>query len=122
MLALLTVRCYPRNAWKSSRLGLRVEVLQRLDIGNLMVLTHGVEAGKRVPDAGCSVGLRHSRTEHGVRCAIRLRTGCHVISPGDVMLVQEVREVGPGIVRGRDGSAALFFLLLSAGLNQVGNA
>src|SRR5579875_2379228 len=65
-----------------------------------MILTHSVEVWERVPDPGCPRVLRHRSTEHLVVRAVRLAALLYVVAPADAVLVQEICEIGPGVVRG----------------------
>ena len=77
----------PRHCRQLPRPGGSKKRLQRRDVLQLPVLSHGVEVRQRVPDARCRRLLRDGRAEHRV-----------VGAPRNVVLVQQIREIGPRVV------------------------
>ena len=75
-----------------------VEVAERLDVAELVVLLHRVEARQRVPDARSRRALWYVPAEHLAVRAVGLAAVRHVVAPAHVVAVQEPRQVGPRIV------------------------
>ena len=75
------------------------EVRDRGHVAELVVVADRVEPGQRVPDPRRLGTLPESRADHRARLAVRLTAGEDVVPPGDVVLMEQVREVGPGVVR-----------------------
>ena len=102
------VRVDPRDRRQGAVLGRGEEVRQRLDVAELVVLGDVGERRQRVPDPGRLRSLLDRRARHrGVVLAVGLGALEHVVGPGDVLLVQQVGDVGPGVqqlavVRGRE--------------------
>ena len=66
----------------------------------LPVLLDGVEVRQRVPDARRLRALLDGFADHRVVLAVRLGAAEDVVTPADVTLVQQIREIGPRVVRG----------------------
>jgi len=100
MLAHLVVRDHPRNRRKRSIPRRAVEVADRGDVAELVVGADGVEPRKRIPDSRRpGVLLLRMADDRGVVCAIRLTALEDVVAPGNAVLVQQVRQVGPWVIR-----------------------
>jgi hypothetical protein len=65
--------------------------------GELMVLMHVGEVRQRVPDSGRAGALLSllASAQSRVVCAVRRSAPRHVVPPTDVMLVEQVGEIGP---------------------------
>ncbi len=108
MLAVGTAGRDPGNGRQVAILG-GVEIVGDIgDVVQLTVLLDGVEVGQRIPDAGGLGPLLGGRAAHRVVRAVGLGAAFDVIPPADLALVQQVGEVGPGIIGcGRAGLAAM---------------
>ena len=98
MLAHRLCRRDPRHRGQRPGVHGGEEVAQRRNVPELLILAHGVEVRKRVPDARRLRVLRHRCAEHLAVGAVGLRALGDVVAPADVRLVQQVRQVGPRVV------------------------
>src|SRR5262249_53029201 len=84
----------PADAGQRPVGGVGVELRHRHHVTELVVLVHGGEVGKWVPDLGRLSGIG---------------------APADVVLVQQIGQVGPGVVR-RLGGGVVVVTVVGAGL------
>ena len=98
MVADRVARNQPRDGGKASLARIAEEPAHGLDVAHLPVLVHGCEPRQRVPDPRRRRALSNRAADHLVLGAVRLRSGEDVVAPGDMAHVQQVREVGPGVV------------------------
>ena len=99
MLAHAVVRDHPRHGGQLPATCGGEEARDRRDVVELMVTPDRREVREGVPDPRRLRALKHRATGHRAGLAVRLLTGEDVVAPGDVMLVHQVREVGPGVLR-----------------------
>ena len=79
-------------------------MVDRRHVAGLAVGFHVAEPRKGVPDAGNVRDLLALCADHGVVFAIRLGAVGKVVSPADVVLVEQVGQIGPGVgIRVRRG-------------------
>ena len=69
------------------------------DVLELAVLPDRVEVRQRIPDAGRRYSLRDGFADHRVVLAVGFGAAEYVVAPAHVVLVQEVREIRPRVVR-----------------------
>ena len=98
MLADALRRCDPRDRRERALARCPVEVAERLDVAELVVLLHRVEARQRVPDARSRRALWYVPAEHLAVRAVGLAAVRDVVAPAHVVAVQEVRQIRPRIV------------------------
>src|SRR5713101_7710196 len=98
MLAVLPVGDNPGDGWESSVLRGSIELRELLDVAKFAVLLDRVKIGQRVADIGraCMLGL--GLAGHSVILAVRLCPIGYIVGPGYVGFVEQVGEIGPGII------------------------
>jgi hypothetical protein len=101
MLADLVRRRDPRDGRKRARPRRPHERAERPDVAQLVILGDRLEPRKGIPDARSARVLRNRLAEHRPLAAIRLPSTLDVVAPAHVVRVEEVREVGPVVVRNR---------------------
>ena len=77
------------------------EVADGDDVPELVIRSDGREPRQRVPDSGRLRVLLLRPAEHPVVRAVRFAALEDVVAPRDVVLVEQVGEVGPGVLRRR---------------------
>src|SRR5581483_5724846 len=71
------------------------------DVAQLAVLPDIVEQRERVPNPGALVALRPRRADRLAVLAVGFAPVLDVVAPRDVVLVEEVGDVGPRVVHRR---------------------
>src|ERR1700690_894295 len=89
----------PTDRGQRSLVGILIEVGDVGDILKLAILFDRVKKGQWIPDAGRFGILVYRRAVGGIIGAVGFRTGLDVVLPGDLILEEQVGQVGPGIVR-----------------------
>src|SRR5512140_1787160 len=76
------------------------ELANASNIGELSILLNSVEVGKRIPDSGRAGPLSHRRAVCRVIRTVRLGSRFNIVSPGHMVLMEQISQVGPCIVGG----------------------
>src|SRR5262249_29341472 len=100
MLAVGEVGDDPRDGRQPALLRRSHESIHRLDVPELPVATDGGEVRERVPRARRpGLELAWMTSQLATVVAVRLLAGNEVVRPAHSGLVEEVRQIGPGVQR-----------------------
>ncbi len=98
VLAVRLVGHDPADVRQPAAAGGCEEVARVLDVLQLVVGADGRERRQRVPDLRRRQPLRARSAVVVAVGAVGLEAGVNVVAPADVRSVQQVREIGPGVV------------------------
>ena len=108
VLAVGTVGHDPRHRREGAEPRVDIEVVERRDVTRLPVVLDRVEIRERVPDAGRVRRLQVVRAhERIIVVARRYRAAVDVVGPADVVVVEQLRDVGPCVDRSGSGWVTL---------------
>ena len=98
MFAVFSGGAQPYDTRQRSIFGRDIELAQILHVGEFTVLFHGVERGQRIPNSRCVHVLPAELAARGIVATVGLRAAHDIVRPRNVVLMKQVRKIGPGVI------------------------